>query len=88
MIWITWVNIYIPLHPLSKIEISEYINHETRFNGVFLRHDLSRIKDGSYVMIFDDKKIKGAHWVSLFFDGNTEVYFAFFGTEYILFKIY
>ena len=31
----------------------------------------------------DDKKSKETHWVSLFIDRNTAVYFDSFGTEYI-----
>ena len=31
----------------------------------------------------DDKKSKGTHWISLFIDRNTTVYFDPFGTEYI-----
>ena len=31
----------------------------------------------------DDKKGKGAHWVSLFIDKSLAVYFDYFGVEYI-----
>ena len=31
---------------------------------------------------FDDKKSKKTHWVSLFIDINTAVYFDSFGIEY------
>ena len=31
----------------------------------------------------DDKKSTGTHWVSLFIDRNTAVYFDYFGIEYI-----
>ena len=34
-------------------------------------------------MNLDDKNDKGTHWVSLFIDKNTGVYFDFFGIEYI-----
>ena len=51
--------------------------------GFFSRNDLSRVRDGAYVIILDDKKGKRAHWVSLFIDRNKAVSFAFFGTEYI-----
>ena len=30
-----------------------------------------------------DEKSKGKHWVSLFIDRNTAVYFDYFGIEYI-----
>ena len=31
----------------------------------------------------DDKKSKGTHWISLFIDRHTAVYFDSFGFEYI-----
>ena len=45
------------------------------------------MKDGAYVINLDDKKSKGTHWVSLFVDRNTAVYFDSFGIEYILQKL-
>ena len=58
------------------------MNYEPRFNGVYSINNLSRIKDGAYVIKFDDKKIKG-HWVSLVIDRYTAAYFDSFGIEYI-----
>ena len=46
----------IPFHPLSNIEITKYSNYEPRFNGVFSRKNLSRIRDGAYVINLNDKK--------------------------------
>ena len=54
------------LHPLNNIEITNYFNDEPRFNGVFSRNNLARIKDGAYVINLDDKNSKGTHWFSLF----------------------
>ena len=41
------------------------------------------MKDGAYVINIDDKRSTGTHWVSLFVDRNTAVYFDSFGIEYI-----
>ena len=71
------------LHSLSNIEITKYFNYQPRFNGVFSRNNLSRIKDGVYVINIDDEKSKGTHWVSLIIDWNTAVCFDSFGIEYI-----
>ena len=38
----------VPLHPLSNIEITEYFNYKPRFNGVFSRNNLPRIRDGAF----------------------------------------
>ena len=55
----------------------KYFNDESRFNGVFLRENLSRIKDSAYVINLGDKQSKGTHWVSIFIDRNTNVLFDF-----------
>ena len=47
----------------------------------FQENNLSRIKDGVYVINLDDKKIKGRHCVKLFIDRNTAVYFHSFWME-------
>ena len=49
------------------------------FNGFFSRGNLSRIKDGAYVINLNDKQSRKIHWFSLFIDNNTAVYFASFG---------
>ena len=41
----------------------------------FREENLPRIKDGEYVINPDGKKSKGAHWVSLFIEKNTAMYF-------------
>ena len=56
------------------------------FNGVLLRDNLSRIKDGAHVISLDDKQSKGTDWVWLFIDKNTAVYFDSFGIAYFLNK--
>ena len=54
-----------------------------RVNSAFSRDNLPRIKNGAYVINLDDKQNKRTHWISLFFDRNTAVYFDSFRTEYI-----
>ena len=43
-----------PLHPLTNFEIQKYYQNEPKFNGVFSRNDLSKIKDGTYSINFDE----------------------------------
>ena len=47
------------------------------------RNNFPNIKDGAYVINLDDKNSTGTHWVPLFIDRNTAVYFDSFGIEYI-----
>ena len=58
--------------------IIKYFNYKPRFNGVFSRDNLPRMKDGTYMINLDDRQSKGTHWVSLFIDRNTAVHFDFF----------
>ena len=39
--------ILMPSHPLTNFEIQKYYQNEPRFNGVYSRDNLSKIKDGS-----------------------------------------
>ena len=38
-----------PPHPLNNFEIQKYQN-EPRFNGVYSRDNLQKIKDGTYII--------------------------------------
>ena len=75
------------LHPLNNFEITNCFNYELRFNGVFSRNNLLKIKDGPYVINLSDKNSKRTHWVSLFIDKHLAVYFNSFGIEYIPQKV-
>ena len=67
----------------SILSIINHFNYEPRFKGVFSRNNLPGIKDGAYVINLNDNNSKGTHWVSLFIDKNTAVYFDSFETEHI-----
>ena len=56
---------------------------DCRFNDVCSREKLSKTKDGVYVINLDDNQGKGAHFVSLFINRYTAVYFDSFWIEYI-----
>ena len=72
-----------PFHPLTNIEINEYID-EPRFNGVYSRNNLpDKIKKGAYVINLDEYKNTGTHWVSLFVKPKEVIYFDSFGIEHI-----
>ena len=42
-----------PPHLLTKFDIQKYYQNEPRFNGVYSRDDLLKIKDGAYVINLD-----------------------------------
>ena len=43
-------------HPLTNFEIQKYYQNEPKFNGVFSRKNLPKIKDGAYVKNLDEFK--------------------------------
>ena len=52
--------------------------------GVFSRNNLSKkIKDGAYVTNLDEYKDVGTHWIALFCNKNTVIYFASFVVEHV-----
>ena len=40
-------------HPLTSFEIQKYYQNQTRFNGAYFKDNLSKIKDGAYVINLD-----------------------------------
>ena len=56
-------------HPLTNFEIQKYQN-EPRFNNVYFRDNLCKIKDGAYVINLDEYSDIGTHWVALWLSNN------------------
>ena len=41
-------------HPLTNFEIQKYYHNQAKFNGVYSRGNLPKIKDGAYVINLDE----------------------------------
>ena len=41
-------------HPLTNFEIRKYYQNGPRFNGAYSINNLSKIKDGAYIINLDD----------------------------------
>ena len=48
----------------KNFEIQRYYQNEPKFNGVYSRNNLSKIKDGTYVISLDEFKSIGTHWIA------------------------
>ena len=77
------LHLLLPFHPLTNIEISEYYASEPRFNGVYSRNNLPKIKKGAYVINLDEYGNTDTHWIALFVKTNEVIYFDSFGIEHI-----
>ena len=75
-------------HPLTNFEIQKYYQNEPKFNDVYSRNNLLKIKDGVYVTNLDKFKWMGTHWIAFYVNGNNgrasldAIYFDSFGAEY------
>ena len=70
-------------HPLTNYEIQKYYQNERRFNGVYLRQNLPRKKDGVYIINLDEYSDIGTHWIALNVQNSDVTYFDSFGVEHI-----
>ena len=50
-----------PSHPLTNTEMQKYYQSEPKFNGAYSRNNLPKIKDGVYVINFDEYESIGTH---------------------------
>ena len=59
-----------------------YYQNETRINGVYSRDNLPKtIKDGAYVINLDEYSDIGTHWIALYVNNETVIYFDSFRVE-------
>ena len=54
-----------PLHPLANFEIQKHYQNQARFNGVYSRDNLLKIKGRAYVINLDEDSDIETHWIAL-----------------------
>ena len=69
------VKISLPPHSLTNFEIRKNSRNESKFNGVYSRKKLSKIKDGAYIINLYESKSIETHWISLFVIPKTVTHF-------------
>ena len=62
-----------PPHPLTNFEIQKYYENEPKFNGVYSRNDLPKIKGETYIIYLDEYESIGTHWIALYVNDNNVV---------------
>ena len=72
----------LPNSPTNS-ETQKYYQHEPKFDGVYRRSNLPRIKDRACVISFDDYESIWTHCIDLYVNGNNVTYFDGFGVEHI-----
>ena len=68
---------------MTNFDIQKHYQNEPRFNSVYSRGNLPKIKHGAYVINLDKYSDIGSHWVPLYVQNNNVTYFDSFGVEHI-----
>ena len=68
---------------LTNFEIQKYHQNEPKSNGVYSRNNLSKIKNGTFIMNLDESKSIKTHWIILWVNVENVGYFDNFGVEHI-----
>ena len=63
--------------------MQKYYQNKPKFNGVYSRNNLIRIRDGARVININEYKSIGFHWTALYMNGDNVTYFESFGAEHI-----
>ena len=80
-----------PPHCITNFEVQKYSYNDTqlssknepKFNGVYSRSNLPKIKDEACVINLDEYESIGTHRITLYVNGNNIIYFDRFGVEHI-----
>ena len=71
-----------PSYPLTNFEMQKYYQNEPKFNGVYSRNNVPKIKDGAYIINLDEFKSIETYWIALYVNGKNIIYFDSFGVEH------
>ena len=68
---------------LTNFEIQKYYHKEPKFDDVYSRNNLLKIKDEAHIINLDEYKSIGTHWIVLYVNDNNVTYFDSFGVKHI-----
>ena len=57
-------------NPLTNFQIQNYYQNESKFNGVYSRNNLSKMKDGAYITNLDEDESIGTQWIAFYVNDN------------------
>ena len=63
--------------------MQKFYQNEPKFNGVYSKNSLPKIKDWAFVINLNGYKSIGTHWIDLNANDDNVTYFDSFGVEYI-----
>ena len=75
-----------PPHPF-EVKIQKFYKNKPKFNGVYSRNNLPKIKVRAYVIKLEKYESIETHWIVLYGIAENVTYFDSFGVEHILKEI-
>ena len=72
-----------PPHSSTNLKIQRYYPNEAKFNGVYSRKNLPKIKHGAYATNIEELKSIETHFVAIYVHSAVATYFDSFGVEHI-----
>ena len=72
-----------PPHPLTNFKIQKNYENDPKFNAAYSRNNLSKIKDGTYIINLDEYESIGTCWIALYVNDNNVTYFNGLGLEHM-----
>ena len=70
-------------HLLTDCAIRGFFQNEIKYEDVYSKNNLPRIKDEEYIINLDEPETIGARWIPLYVSGDNISYFDSFLIEYI-----
>ena len=74
-------------HPLTNCEIQKYYQNKPKFNGIYSRNNLPKLKHETHMINLDKYESEGTNWIAACLNDDSVTYFNTFGVEYILKEI-
>ena len=71
-----------PTYLLTNFEIQKCYENKPKFNGVYLRNNLSKIEDRVYTINLDEYESRRTHQIALYVNAENLTYFDRFGAEH------
>ena len=66
---------------LTNFEIKLFYQNEPKFQSVYSRNNLPKVKDRAYVIVIDEYKSVRSHWITLYVNDNYIVCVDSFGAD-------
>ena len=69
--------------PWTNYQIEKYYQNEPKFDGIYSRNNLTKTRDGTFIIDLDEYESIGTHWIALYVNAENVTYFDSFEVEHI-----